>query len=251
MSGHSKWSTIKRKKGAADAKRGKLFSRLAKEIAVAAKHGGGDADSNPRLRTALLAARSNNMPNDNIERAIKKGTGELPGTTYEESRYEVYGPNGVAVILDVLTDNKNRTVADIRHLVTKHGGNMAESGAVVWNFDQKGVITVPRDGMDEEDIFEKAVEAGAEDVNTDSDDAFELYTEPQELHAVAEALENMDVNVGEAALTMVPKTTVALTGKDAESVLRFMEVMEDQEDVQNVYGNFDISDEEMAALMEG
>jgi YebC/PmpR family DNA-binding regulatory protein len=248
MSGHSKWSTIKRKKGAADAKRGKVFSRLAKEIMVAAKMGGGDPDMNPRLRTVLLTARSQNMPKDNIEKAVKKGTGELPGVTYDEVRYECYAPGGVAVIIDVLTDNKNRTVAEIRHLATKYGGNMAENGAVTWNFEQKGIITVSKDACSEDEIFDKAVEAGAEDVDTEGE-AYEITTDPHELHAVSEGLEGMGLKADNVELTMLPKTTVKVEGKQASSVLKFMEFMEDQEDVQNVYANFDISEEEMAAAM--
>lgn len=251
MSGHSKWSTIKRKKGAADEKRGKIFSKLAKEISVAAKLGGGEPDMNPRLRTVLLKARGENMPKDNIDKAIKKGTGELPGVTYEEMRYEGYGPGGTALIIDTLTDNKNRTVAEIRHLMTKYNGSMAESGAVTWNFESKGLIHVPKGGISEDDIFEKAIEAGAEDVDTDSEDEYAITTDPHELHAVAEALEGMGLSVENAELTMEPKTTVKLEGREAQAVLRLMEALEDQEDTQNVYSNFDISEEEMAAMMEG
>ncbi|HEO72412.1 MAG TPA: YebC/PmpR family DNA-binding transcriptional regulator [Candidatus Hydrogenedentes bacterium] len=248
MSGHSKWSTIKRKKGAADAKRGKIFSRLAKEIAIAAKLGGGDPESNPRLRTVLLAARSNNMPKDNVDRAVKKGTGELPGVSYEELRYECYGPHGVALILDLLTDNKNRTVAEIRHLLTKHGGTMAETGAVMWNFEQQGYVVVPKDACSEEEIFERAVEAGAEDVDTEGD-VYEITTAPTELHAVAQALAAMEITIDSAELTMSPKSTVKLEGKQAQDVLRLMEALEDHDDMQNVFANFDISEEEMTAVM--
>jgi YebC/PmpR family DNA-binding regulatory protein len=249
MSGHSKWSTIKRKKGAADAKRGKIFSKLAKEIAVAAKLGGGDPGMNPRLRTVLLTARSQNMPKDNIEKAIKKGTGELPGVTYEEVRYECYAQGGIAVIVDVLTDNKNRTVSEIRHLVTKHGGSLAETGAVTWNFESRGLIVIPKGACSDDDMFEKAVEAGADDVDTEGDH-FEIATDPLELHAVSEALESMGLEVENAELTMLPKTTVKVEGKEAAALLRFMEALEDQEDTQHVYANFDIPEEEMAAMME-
>lgn len=248
MSGHSKWSTIKRKKGAADAKRGKVFSKLAKEITVAAKMGGGDPVANPRLRTALLTARAENMPKDNVERAIKKGTGELPGVSYEDARYEGYAPGGVAIIVDLLTDNKNRAVSEVRHVLTKYGGSMAEAGAVVWNFEQKGVITIAKSACDEEVLLEKAIEAGAEDVNVDDADVFEVTTDPHDLHAVAEALETMDLKAEDAQLTMVPKTTVKAQGKQAEAILRLLEALEDNEDVQNVYANFDIPDEEMAAI---
>ena len=249
MSGHSKWSTIKRKKGAADAKRGKIFSKLAKEISVAAKFGGGDPESNARLRTVLLAARAQNMPKENIERALKRGTGELPGVTYEEVRYEGYGPGGVAIIVDVLTDNKNRTVSEIRHILSKNGGSMAETGAVKWNFELRGAITVPRGGLSDDDLFEKAIEAGAEDVDTEGD-VCEIRTDPQQLHAVAERLASMGLAPEEAQLTMVPKTTIKVSGKDAGTLLRLIESLEDHDDVQNVYSNFDMSLEEMAALME-
>lgn len=248
MSGHSKWSTIKRKKGALDAKRGKIFSKLAKEISVAAKMGGGDPSANPRLRTVLMAAKAQNMPKDNVEKAIAKGTGDIEGVTYEEIRYECYGPAGVALIVDVLTDNKNRTVAEIRHLLSRNGGSMGESGAVTWNFDPQGIITVPlAGGGDPEEIFEKAIEAGATDVNIEGD-PIEVYTEATELHAVAGALEEMGVGVDDAHLTMTPKTTVEVTGKDAEKVLRLMEALDDHDDTQNVYANFDISESEMMAL---
>jgi YebC/PmpR family DNA-binding regulatory protein len=247
MSGHSKWSTIKRKKGAADAKRGKIFSRLAKEITVAAKTGG-DTSGNPRLRTALLAARAENMPNDNIDRAIKRGTGELPGVTYDEIRYEGYASGGVALIIDCLTDNKNRTVAEIRHMLSKHGGAMAESGAVTWNFENKGLILIGKEGLTDDEIFEKAIEAGAEDVDTEGD-MYEVTTAAQDLHVVSEALAKMGLKVGKAELTMLPKNTLKVEGKTAESVLRLLEIIEEHDDVQNVYANFDISEEQMAAAM--
>ncbi len=248
MSGHSKWSTIKRKKGAADAKRGKIFSKLAKEITVAAKIGGGDPAGNPRLRTVMLAARAANMPSDNVDRAIKKGTGELPGVTYEETRYECYGPSGVALIVDVLTDNKRRIVAEVRHLVTKYGGSMAENGAVTWNFDQRGLIMINKEGLSEEEIFEKAIEAGADDVDTEGD-MYEIQTAPSDLHAVATALEEMGISPSEAKLTMIPKTTVEVDAKSIGTVLKLMEALEDNDDVQDVYTNVEITDEAMAAAM--
>lgn len=248
MSGHSKWSTIKRKKGAADAKRGKIFSKLAKEVTVAARDGGGDPDMNPRLRTVLLACKGANMPKDNIERAIKKGTGEIPGVTYEDSRYEAYGPGGVAIIVDTLTDNKRRTVAEIRHIVTKYGGSMAEAGAVTWNFDAKGLISVSKEGIGDEDMLEKAIEAGAEDVDSEGD-MHELYTDPTELHAVLHALEEMGVEINEAKLTMVPKSMVTVDEGTVGTVLKLMEALEEQEDVQDVYSNVEITDEAMAAAM--
>ncbi|MFM1921776.1 MAG: hypothetical protein RLZZ303_3410 [Candidatus Hydrogenedentota bacterium] len=248
MSGHSKWSTIKRKKGALDAKRGKIFSKLAKEITVAAKLGGGEPDMNPRLRTVLLAARAQNMPKDNIARAIKKGTGDDGSANYEEQRYEAYGPAGVAIIVEALTDNKNRTVADIRHLINKHGGSMAESGAVMWNFDQKGSISVSKDGLSDDDIFEKAIEAGAEDVDMDGE-LYEIRTDPTELHSVVQALEAMGIGAQEAKLTMLPKTQLAVDSKSLKSVLNLMEALEDNDDVSEVYSNVEITDDAMAELM--
>ena len=250
MSGHSKWSTIKRKKGALDAKRGKIFSRIAKEISIAARAGGGSPEMNPRLRTVLNAARAQNMPKDNIERAIQKGTGELPGTTYEELRYEGYGPGGVALIVDLITDNKNRSVAELRHVLSNNGGSMAENGAVTWNFDQKGSITVRRNGLSDEELFEKAIECGAEDVDTDNDEVCVITTAASDLHVVSQALEEAGLTAEEAKLTMLPKTTVQVSGKDAAAVLRLMEALEDDDDVQDVFSNFDISDEEMASLVE-
>ncbi|MFP4172927.1 MAG: YebC/PmpR family DNA-binding transcriptional regulator [Candidatus Hydrogenedentota bacterium] len=250
MSGHSKWSTIKRKKWAQDAKRGQVFSKLAKEISVAARLGGGDPEMNPRLRTVLLEARSQNMPKDNVDRAIKKGTGELPGASYEETHYEGYAPGGVAVLVEVLTDNKNRTVAEIRHLLTKYGGSMAEHGAVLWNFEQKGYMIIPRGEMTEEEAMEKAIEAGADDVTVESD-FVEIFTDPQELHTVGEALQNMGFTLDTQKFMRIPKTTVQVEGGQAQSVMKLMEALEDQEDVQNVYANFDIADEEMAEAMGG
>lgn len=248
MSGHSKWSTIKRKKGALDAKRGKIFSKLAKEITVAARLGGSDPNANPRLRTVLLAARTNNMPSDNVDRAIKKGTGELPGVSYDEVRYEAYAPGGVALLVDVLTDNKNRTISEIRHMVNKMGGNMAEAGAVAWNFDPRGIITVSKAGLNEEEIFDKAIEAGAEDVDTEGE-SYEVQTASNQLHIVAEALEKTGVKVEDVKLTMSPKTTLDLQGKTLISCMRLMEELEDHDDVQDVFSNLNITDEAMAAVM--
>lgn len=249
MSGHSKWSTIKRKKGAADAKRGKIFSKLAKEIVVATKLGGGDADMNPRLRTVLLAARAQNMPKENVARAIKKGSGDDGSANYEEQRFEAYGPAGVALIVDTLTDNKNRTVADVRHIINKGGGSMAESGAVTWNFESKGIITVSKTGRTDDEIFEKAIEAGADDVDMSGDDAYEITTDPTELHAVVQALEKMGITAEEAKLTMVPNTQIAVDGKALRTVLNLMEALEDNDDVSEVYSNVEITDEAMAEIM--
>ena len=248
MSGHSKWSTIKRKKAVVDQKRGKIFSKLAKEITVAAKLGGGDPEGNSRLRTVLLACRAANMPKDKVEQAIKKGTGDSGGAEYEEVRYEAYGPGGVALIVDTLTDNRNRTVAEIRHILSKNNGSMAESGAVTWNFEQKGQIVVHKDAGSEDDVFEKVIEAGAEDLSSESD-VYEITTDPADLHAVADALEKMGLAAQEAKLTMIPKTTLEVDANVAKQVLRVLELLEDCDDVQNVYSNFDMSEEAMAAAM--
>tara|TARA_R110001592_G_scaffold297332_1_gene567824 strand:+ start:810 stop:1562 length:753 start_codon:yes stop_codon:yes gene_type:complete len=248
MSGHSKWSTIKRKKGALDAKRGKIFSKLAKEISVAARMGGGDPDMNPRLRTVLLAAKAENMPKDNIARAIAKGTGEIEGVTYESQRYEGYGPAGAGLIIDTLTDNKNRTVANVRHLLAKYGGSMAESNAVSWNFEQKGLIVVEKEGLDDDTIFEKATEAGAEDVDMEGE-TYDITTENTELHNVASALEAMGIVPKEAKLTMVPKTTVELDGKALKTMLTLMDMLDDDEDIQEVFNNVELTDEAMEAAM--
>jgi len=248
MSGHSKWSTIKRKKGALDAKRGKIFSKLAKEVAVAAKSGGGDPDANARLRTVMMACRAANMPKDKVEAAIVKGTGGGEGVNYEESRYEGYGAGGVAVIIDVLTDNKNRTVADIRFALTKNNGSLAENGAVTWNFEPKGFIAISKDACSEDELFDKAIEAGADDVRTEGD-VYEIITETSELHTVAEGLESQGLKLEEAKLTMLPNTTLEVGVSEARQVLRLIEMLEDNDDVQEVYSNFDISEDVMAELM--
>ncbi len=248
MSGHNKWSSIKHKKGAADAKRGKIFTKLIKEITVAAKTGGGDPDSNARLRTAILAAKAENMPSDNITRAIKKGTGELEGAAaYEDVIYEGYGPGGTALMVEVLTDNKNRTVSDIRHIFTRSNGNLGESGSVAWMFKKKGIVTVPASSTSEDTIMEAGLEAGAEDVISDGD-IFMLYTDPSSLESVRSALESKSVKIEKAEISMIPQTTVKLSGKDAETMLKLIENLEDNDDVQKVHSNFDIDDEEMAKL---
>lgn len=245
MSGHSKWSTIKRKKGALDAKRGKIFTKLIKEITIAARLGGGDPDGNPRLRTAIQTAKGANMPQDNITRAIAKGTGELEGVNYEECAYEGYGPNGVAILISVLTDNRNRTGAEIRHILTKNNGTMAEPNAVAWNFEKKGLFLVLQESVDEETLMELALEAGAEDFES-TDDLFEIHTSPDAFETVREALEQSGIPTESAELAMLPKSTVKLEGREAEQMLRLMEALEDNDDVQNVYANFDISEEQMA-----
>lgn len=247
MSGHNKWSTIKHKKGAADAKRGKLFSRLIKEITIAARMGGGDPDGNPRLRTAVNAARTANMPKDNIERAIKRGTGEIAGVSYEEVLYEGYGPGGVAVMCEVLTDNKNRTVAEIRHIFEKYGGNLGESGCVSWLFDKKGVIEVSSKGLSEDEVVELAVEAGAEDVKSEGA-TFEIAAAPTDFEPVRAAVASKGWNMELAQISMIPKNTVKLEGKKAEQMLKMMDALDDHEDMQKVHANFDISEEDMMKM---
>lgn len=250
MSGHNKWSTIKHKKGAKDAKRAKVFTRLIKEITVAARMGGGDPGGNPRLRLAIQAARGANMPGDNIERAIKKGTGELEGVSYEEISYEGYGPQGVALLVECVTDNTNRTVSEVRSTFNKRGGKMGEPGSVAWMFESKGKITVARDSIDFDSLFEAAVEAGADDVE-DGDDEWLVMTAREDLYAVEAALAKAGVKVGEAVLTQVPSTTVELTEvTKAAQVLRLVDALEESDDVQNVYANFDVTDEVAAALAE-
>ncbi|MBI2090075.1 MAG: YebC/PmpR family DNA-binding transcriptional regulator [Deltaproteobacteria bacterium] len=242
MSGHSKWSSIKHKKAARDAKRGKLFTKLIKEITVAAKLGGGDISANPRLRTAVLAAKAASMPGDNIERAIKKGTGELGGVAYEEVHYEGYGPGGTAIMVQALTDNKNRTVQEIRHLFARHGGNLGETGCVAWMFDNKGLITVEKAKVDEDRLITVALEAGAEDVRED-DGLFEIVTEPEAFDKVREGLEREKISTVTAQVTMIPKSTVFLEGQNAEQILKLTEELEELDDVQSVAANFDIPTE--------
>lgn len=248
MSGHSKWSTIKRKKGAVDAKRGKIFTRLIKEITVAARMGGGDPEGNPRLRSAIAGAKSENMPKDNIDRAIKKGTGELEGAVYDEITYEGYGPSGVAILVDCMTDNKNRTVAEVRHSFSKNGGNMGESGCVSFLFDRKGVITVDKETISEENLMDLALDAGAEDV-LEEDSEFQVLTAPDDFNAVREHLEKNNVAFLEASIAMIPQTTVDINdAKTAKRVLNLMDMLEENEDVQNVYANFDIPAEILESL---
>jgi len=243
MSGHSKWSSIRHKKGALDAKRGKIFSKLNKELMVAARLGGGDPAGNPRLRQAIAAAKTENMPKDNIERAIKKGTGELEGVYYEESIYEGYGPGGVAVLVEVMTDNKNRAAADIRYIFNKRGGNLGEAGCVAWMFDKRGLIVFERDQVDEDQILEVALEAGADDVVT-TEDQFEVHTDPSAFEAVKQAFDERELVYTMAEITMVAKNTLKIEDESqANQVLKLMEAIEDSDDVQKVYANFDIPDE--------
>jgi len=247
MSGHSKWSTIKRKKGAKDAERGRVFTRLIKEITIAARHGGGDENANPRLRSAIQAAKTANMPSKNIENAVKKGTGELPGVTYDEVVYEGYGPGGIALYIEALTDNKNRTVAEIRHILTKHGGSLGENGSVAWMFDKKGVVSIPAANTTEDDLMMIVLDAGAEDIEQD-DDVFLVKSEPANLEAVKTALEENGVAFDSADLTLEPQNTIAVEGKQAEQLLKLLDLLEDQDDVQNLYSNFDIDDSVIEAL---
>jgi YebC/PmpR family DNA-binding regulatory protein len=247
MSGHSKWSTIKHKKAAKDAKRGKIFTKLIKEITVAARMGGGDINANPRLRTAVLTARQNSLPSDNIERAIKKGTGDLEGMAYEEITYEGYGPGGVALLVQVLTDNRTRTVAELRSILTKHGGNMGATGSVGYLFSKRGLIAIERKGVDEDKVMEVALEAGAEDVR-EAGDLLEVLTTPDGFADVREALERASVPVASAEVTMIPSSTVTVSGKSAETLLKLLEAIEDNDDVQSVSSNMDIAAEELEQL---
>jgi len=250
MSGHSKWSTIKRKKGAIDAKRGKIFTRLIKEITVAARSGGGDPEGNPRLRSAIATAKSENMPKDNIARAIKKGTGEIAGEVYDEIMYEGYGPGGVAVLVECLTDNRNRTVADVRHYFAKNNGNLGESGCVAYMFDKKGLILIDKSTIEEEKLMDAALEAGAEDV-VEEESEFQILTAPEDFDEVRGALEAEGIDFLDASVSMIPQNTVEVTDeKIAKALMKLMESLEDHDDVQNVYANFDIDDDLMEQLSE-
>ncbi len=247
MSGHSKWASIKHKKGVADARRGKLFTKLIKEIAVAARMGGGDPASNSRLRTAIADAKAENMPADNIKRAIQRGTGELPGAQYEEAVYEGYGPNGVAMMLAITTDNRNRTLADIRHILSKHGGNLGETGCVTWIFNKRGYIVVEKSKIGEEALLELVTEAGAEDMKDDGEN-WEVISPPESFQQVVEALNKAGATPTVAEISMVPQTYVKLSGKSAEQMLRLMEELDEHDDVQHVYANFDIEAAELQSL---
>ncbi|MFQ5442842.1 MAG: YebC/PmpR family DNA-binding transcriptional regulator [Thermodesulfobacteriota bacterium] len=246
MSGHSKWANIKHKKARSDAKRGKVFSKLVKELTVAARMGGSDPAGNPRLKAAIDKAKSENMPSDNIERAVKKGAGELDGVTYEEGVYEGYGPGGVAVLVEYMTDNRNRTASDVRHLFSKFGGTLGQNGSVQWMFEKKGFFTFNISAMSEEKLMETAIEAGADDVETNPDDGvYEVYAAPDAFHEVRSALDAAGLSPEQAELTMIPKTTVMVEGKVADRVLTLLDELENHDDVQNVYANFDISSEDM------
>jgi YebC/PmpR family DNA-binding regulatory protein len=246
MSGHSKWHSIKHKKGALDAKRGKLFTKFIKEITVAARSGGGDPEGNARLRKAILDAKAGNMPNDTIDRAIRRGTGEEDGVNYEEITYEGYGPAGVALLIESMTDNRNRTVAEIRHIFSKNGGNLGESGSVGWLFDKKGYIVVEKAAKSEEELFELAIEAGADDLRDDEDN-FEIITSPDAFESVLSAVKAAGLDPQVAEVEMVPQNYIKLEGSDAKQMLKLMEALEDHDDVQKVSANFDISDADMAA----
>jgi YebC/PmpR family DNA-binding regulatory protein len=251
MSGHSKWHSIKHKKGAADAKRGKIFTRIIKELTVAARAGGGDPDTNPRLRTIIADAKANNMPADNIKRAIRRGTGEEPGVSYEEANYEAYGPGGAAMIIEVLTDNKNRTAGEIRHLLEKHGGNLAAPNAVAWMFHKKGYIVVEKSkapGINEDRLMSAILDAGADDLNDDEDN-WEVFSTPEAFPAVNEAVKTLGIEPATAKVSMIPQNYVKLEGKAAQQMVKLMESLEDHDDVQNVSSNFDISEKEIEASL--
>jgi YebC/PmpR family DNA-binding regulatory protein len=246
MSGHSKWAGIKRKKAVVDSKRGKAFSKVSKEITVAARIGGGSPDMNPRLRLAVEKAKEVNMPSENVKRAIQKGTGELPGATYEETHYEGYGPGGVAILVEVMTDNRNRTVGEVRHILTKHNGNMGEAGCVAWMFDKKGYILVNKNTIDEDTLMSAALDVGADDFKNDPEEEnYEITTATEDLDRVKEHLEKENIKTELSEITMVPQNYVKLDRKDAEKMLKLIELLEDHDDVQNVYANFDIPDEMM------
>lgn len=247
MAGHSKWANIKHRKAAVDAKRGKVFTKLIRELTIAAKHGGGDPEANPRLRTAIAAAKGQNMPNDTIDRAIKRGTGEIGGEEFHEISYEGYGPGGSAVLVKALTDNKNRTVADVRRIFTKHGGNLGESGCVAWMFDMKGRIAFEKEKVDEDQVFEIVLEAGADDVRTE-DNELVVITPPELLEEVKSAIQEAGLSFESAEVTMIPQNSVKIEGKDAEHMIRLMEALEDSDDVQNVYSNFDVPEEIIESL---
>ncbi len=245
MSGHSKWHSIKYKKAAQDAKRGKIFTKIIRELSVAARMGGGDSDANPRLRKAISDAKGVNMPADNIKRAIMKGTGELEGVTYDEITYEGYGPGGVAIFLEILTDNRNRTVSELRHIFSKNSGNIGESGCVAWMFNRKGYLVVEKSKASEDDLLDIILEAGAEDLREDGSN-YEIFTPPDKYEAVVEALKNNNIEIAASNLGQIPQNYIKLEGKQAQQLLRLMEELEDHDDVQNVWANFDIDEEEIA-----
>jgi YebC/PmpR family DNA-binding regulatory protein len=248
MSGHSKWASIKHKKGALDAKRGKIFTRLIKELTVAARAGGGDPDMNPRLRQVITDAKAANMPADNIKRAIRKGTGEEPGVSYEEAQYEAYGPGGAAVIIDVLTDNKNRTVGELRHTLTKHGGNLAEANAVAWMFTKRGYIVISKLKAKEDDLMSLVLDAGGDDLRDDGDN-WEVLSSPEKFHQVLDAVKKLGIEPEAAEISMLPQNYLKLEGKQAQSMVKLMDVLDDLDDVRHVWSNFDIEEKEIEASL--
>ncbi|MGH9487956.1 MAG: YebC/PmpR family DNA-binding transcriptional regulator [Terriglobales bacterium] len=246
MSGHSKWATIKHKKAATDAKRGRIFTRLIKEIAIAARAGGGDADSNPRLRSAVLAAKAENMPADNIKRAIQRGTGELPGIVYEEFSLEGYGPGGVAVLMDITTDNRNRTVSEIRHLMSRNHGNMGEAGSVAWMFKKRGTLSVPKAAAAEDDLMAAVLDAGADDM-VDDGESWEVLTAPEAFEPVLNAIKERKIEPANAEVAMIPQNYIKLSGKDAEQMIKLLEALDESDDITHVYSNFDMDEAELAS----
>jgi len=248
MSGHSKWHTIKHKKGAADAKRGKIFTRIIKELTVAARNGGGDANSNPRLRTVIAEAKSVNMPADNIKRAIQRGTGELPGVSYEEITYEAYGPGGVAIMIEVLTDNKNRTVGEMRHALSKYGGNLGEANSVAWMFEKKGYIVVEKSKADEDKLMSAVIDAGADDMRDDEDN-WEIVTPPEAYDSVLEAVKALGIEPAASEIAMLPQNYIKLEGKSAQQMVKLMDVLDEHDDVRQVWSNFDIEEKEIEASL--
>jgi YebC/PmpR family DNA-binding regulatory protein len=248
MSGHSKWHTIKHKKGAADAKRGKIFTRIIKELTVAARAGGGDPDTNPRLRTIITDAKASNMPAENIKRAIRRGTGEEPGVSYEEAQYEGYGPGGAAVIMDVLTDNRNRTVGELRHMLTKYGGNLAETNAVAWMFTKRGYIVVPKSKADEETLMAAVLEAGGDDIR-DDDDNWEVLSPPEAFQAVLEAVKKLGIEPEAAEVSMLPQNYLKLEGRQAQQMVKLMDALDEHDDIRHVWSNFDIEEKEIEASL--
>ncbi len=249
MSGHSKWATIKHKKAQTDARRGQVFTRAIKEITVAARNGGGDPDANPRLRTAIAAAKAASMPADNIKRAILRGTGEIPGVVFEETTFEGYGPGGVAMLVEVASDNRNRTVSEIRHIITRHGGNLGEAGSVAWMFKKRGYIVVPKEKADEDKLLTIVLEAGGEDLRDDGS-SWEVLTPPEDFEAVVNALKANQMEIALAEISMIPQTYVKLEGKNAQQMVRLLEALEEHDDVQHVYSNFDVEERELQAVSE-
>ena len=248
MSGHSKWHTIKNKKGATDAKRGKVFTRIIKELTVAARNGGGDPEMNPRLRTVVADAKANNMPRENIDRAIRRGTGEEPGVSYDEITYEGYGPGGVALMIETLTDNKNRTVGEIRHVLGKHAGNLAAENSVAWMFSRKGQILVEKGPIDEDRLLSAALDAGADDMN-DDEGGWEVVCAPEAFESVRDAVKALGIEPAGAAIVMIPQNLIKLVGREAQQMLKLMEAIEDQDDVQHVWANFDVDERELEASL--